>query len=365
MIGDENLFTRRDIADMQIISECNTFARQKHPQVISEASKSGGDGARQRDGAGGFGCEASLDLIFGHLTTELRYVPVNRPFAENQPENWYRPSGHWSPSDQANVVLKIQPFKAGGYEAIAKFVCLPDLARMLDAPRKSGSREKPEHQDQETVRRSIQRSKTKVRHLIKSMGADRLLTLTKREKDPALFWTLEQWAASWSRFVLQCKRAGIEFQYVAIPELHKKGNYHLHVALCGRIHINTARRIWWAICGGHGQGNIDVKYRPNQSATERLAGLAKYLSKYLTKQFGADAFNKKRYWASRHDLPPAIRVILRALDIRAALAEFAEWKSLDFDALMYSKLGAYQFGGESPVGFWFNWSESVSKPCPF
>jgi hypothetical protein len=197
------------------------------------------------------------------------------------------------------------------------------------------------------------------------MGADRLLTLTRREKEPALFWTLDQWAAAWSRFVLQSKRAGIELQYVAIPERHKKGNYHLHVALCGRIHINTARRIWWAICGGHGQGNVDVRFRPNQAATERLAGLAKYLSKYLTKQFGSDAFNKKRYWASRHDLPPAVRVILRALDVRAALAEFAEWKNLDLHALMNSRLGAYQFGGQSPVGFWFNWSEGVLAPCPF
>ena len=350
---------------MQIISECRAPARQKHYSNVTTAAEIGFDGMQLQDGEAGFGGEADLDLIFGHLTTTPRYVPVLRPFSENQSSNWLRPSGDWSPSEKANVVLKIQAFKAGGYEATAKYVCLPDLARMLDAPRKTGKRERPEEQDPDSVHRSIQRSKTKVRHLIKSMGADRLLTLTKREKYPALFWTLEQWAEAWSRFVLQCKRAGIDLQYVAIPELHKKGNYHLHVALCGRIHINTARRIWWAICGGNGQGNIDVRFRPNQAPTERLAGLAKYLSKYLTKQFGADAFNKKRYWSSRHQLPAPVRVILRALDVKAALAEFAEWKGLDLHALMNSKLGAYQFGGDSPCGFWFNWSEGVLAPCPF
>ena len=58
-----------------------------------------------------------------------------------------------------------------------------------------------------------------------------------------------------------------EFPYVAILEKHEKGNYHLHVAWCGRVNVGIVRKMWLAaLGGGKGCGNIDAK---NQSPMRR------------------------------------------------------------------------------------------------
>lgn len=311
--------------------------------------------------------EACLDLIFGHLTTSTnQYQPVQRNTLDNShPDGWFRPSGDWSAHEENNLVLKIQPFKAGGFEATIRPVCLPELARMLDAPRKSGQREAPQELDRDNQIRSIKRSKTKARHLMKSMGADRLLTLTKRESDPALFWSLDDWSPAWAKFVRLCKKAGIDLQYVAVPERHKKGNYHLHVAINAKVNIKLIRQLWWACCGGRGQGNVDVSYKHHMTATARVAGIARYLSKYLTKQFGQSEFNRKRYWASRHELPKAIRIILNALDLLDGLVEASDLLQLDVRRVIGSKYGAYIYPSkDNPQGVWLNWSEDL-QGLPF
>lgn len=306
--------------------------------------------------------EACLDLIFGHLTTSTnKYQPVHRNTIDNtHPDGWYRPSGDWSPHEENNLVLKIQPFKAGGFEVVIRPVCLPELARMLDAPRKAGSRSVPDEINEDNQLRSIQRSKTKARYLMKSMGADRLLTLTKRESDRDLFWSLNDWSTAWAKFIRLSKKAGHDLQYVAVPEHHKKGNYHLHVALNAKVNIKLIRQLWWACCGGRGQGNVDVSYKQHMTQTARVAGIARYLSKYLTKQFGQSEFNKKRYWSSRHELPRAIRVILSARDLLDGLVEASELLQLDVSRVLGSKFGAYVYPSrENPQGAWLNWSEDI------
>ena len=263
----------------------------------------GGDRSQFEGGeADSNGGEAALDLIYGHLPTtpSQSYEPVHRNI-ENQLTNWFRPSGDWQPDDEKNIVVKIQRFQAGGYECSASSISLPDLARLMDAPRKTGTREKPEELDQENVIRSAQRAKRKVRYLIKSMGCDRLLTVTLRESHPAYFWTREQWAKAWDRFVRQCARNGEQLQYVAVLEQHEKGNFHLHAALTGLKRVEVLRRLWWAIVG-KGEGNIDIAFKKHMTPYQRRSGVAKYVSKYITKQVEiASNFNKKRYWSSKHD----------------------------------------------------------------
>lgn len=309
---------------------------------------------------------SGLDLIFGHLrTSTTQYQPVYRNNSENNwPDNWYRPSGEWRASEEGNLVLKIQPFKAGGYEATIRSVNLPELARMLDADRRTGAREEPEEVNPENSLRSIQRSKTRARYLMKSMGADRLLTLTKRETEQGGFWSLEDWRQAWKRFCRLCKQAGHEFDYVAVPERHKKGNFHLHVALNARCNVKLMRAIWWACCGGRGMGNVDVSYKSHLTTTARLAGIARYLTKYLTKQFGQTEFNKKRYWASKHEMPRAKRVVLRACSLDEALREAAQILSLDLIQLVNSKHCMYVYPRENPAGIWLNWSEEI-QALPF
>ena len=309
---------------------------------------------------------SALDLIFGHLTDTPRYVPVSRPSYLSQLHGWYRPSEGVSP-DQYHLVAKIQRFRSGGYEVTVTPVELEELARKIDAPRSTGKREKPEEQDQDSIERSEKRAKKRVRHLIKSMGCDRLFTLTRRESSPEEFWTRDQWVSAWDRFVRLCKKAKIDLSYVAVLELHKKGNFHLHVGLTGHINIKLARRIWHTVLGVHpsgkAPGNVDVKFKQHLTDYQRRAGLAKYVSKYITKGFGSiDAFNKKRYFASRHDLPAIQRVILNSQTWVDALGELSGLMAFDPDAAMRSR-SFYKFAGKD--GFWLNFTEDIVKECPF
>lgn len=308
------------------------------------------------------GERSSLDLIYGHLTDKPQFVPVQRAAGQSVFKNWFRPAGEWSP-DVSNFVVSIQTFHAGGYEVVCTPLDLEQLARRADADRHHGERTKPEEQDPESVERSRRRAKKKVRHLIKSMGCDRLFTLTRRESNPADYWSREDWLKAWAHFVKSCSRAGVDLAYVAVLELHKKGNFHLHVALVGKIPINIVRRIWWAITGGRGQGNVDVKYKPHLSDYDRRAGLAKYVSKYLTKGFEeTEAFNKKRYFASRHTLPELRRLILSAQSWGEAAAELSRHFGLDLLQLVNSRQ-FFKFPGKD--GFWFNFTEEILAPCPF
>jgi hypothetical protein len=266
-----------------------------------------------------------LDLIKGHLPLSC-YVPVTRGLG-NDPLNWFMPVDGFNPSEQYHQVLKIQPFVAGGYEVTVTTQDLGKIAVLMDSSRKTGERVKGEQKVNDVIT-SVHRSKKKIRYLIKSMGCDRLLTLTKRENDPDNFWTIEQWAAAWDRFNRLCRKAGCELQYVAVPEKHEKGNYHLHVAIVGHISVNIIRGIWQAITGGKGSGNVDIAYKRNCTDHARRAGLAKYVSKYITKQVGQTEFNKKRYWPSKHKLPSPRRYILKSMDLLGAMQEICSYLGL-------------------------------------
>ncbi len=188
-----------------------------------------------------------------------------------------------------------------------------------------------------------------------------MLTLTRREKDPAAFWTVQDWASAWDRFSRLCKRMGGSLVYVAVLERHKKGNFHLHAAIAGRINVKHIRKIWLACCGGgKGCGNVDVAMRQGLTVHKRRAGLAKYVSKYVAKQLGQTEFNKKRYWSSRHKLPDVERYILSADDAKAALFELSVFLSLD-----YSALAASVFTFKQETCAWFSFDERLAAPPPF
>jgi hypothetical protein len=305
-----------------------------------------------------------LDLIKGHLPFSC-YVPVTRGLG-NDPLNWFMPVDGFNPSEQYHQVLKIQPFVAGGYEVTVTTQDLGKIASLMDNSRKTGERVKGEQKVNDVIT-SVSRSKKKIRYLIKSMGCDRLLTLTKRESDPDNFWTIEQWAAAWDRFNRLCRKAGCELQYVAVPEKHEKGNYHLHVAIVGHISVNIIRGIWQAITGGKGSGNVDIAYKRNCTDHERRAGLAKYVSKYITKQVGQTEFNKKRYWPSKHKLPSPRRYILKSMDTLGAMQEICSYLGLVLPKVVGK---AWQFppsykDGMVFHGFWLEFDDDLLEPVPF
>lgn len=305
-----------------------------------------------------------LDLIYGHLrTVNYKYIEL-KDFAFCELKNWYAPA-NWIASGN-EFVATIQPFKAGGYEATIKTVDMQSFGNLMaNKGRITGKREKPEKQNENDAIRSAQRAKKKVRQLIKQKGCDRLLTLTRREKNPAEFKNENEWLDDFRKFVRLCRIAGIELDYVATLEKHKKGNFHLHAAIVGHVHINTVRKIWLKVCGGRGQGNVDISFYQHKTPTQRLAGVARYVSKYITKQIENFGFNKKRYWAARSEpLEKPKKIILSAQDMAGALAELAGVLSLDLEVL---RKKVFEFGNKAgeKSGAWFNYEPSMQLELPF
>lgn len=296
--------------------------------------------------SGGSERSEALDLSNGHLT-DTTYIGASR---WGEPVNgWFRPRSGFSADKHFHYVAKVQYLDHGQYEIMIRPVDLKALANVMDSDR-SGKREKPEVQSEANVIKSKQRAKSKVRQLAKSMGVDRMLTLTRKELDPDSFCTVADWKADWDRFCRAVKRLGVDFRYIAVLERHKKGNLHLHAGFVGHIKVDYLRKIWYSIVGGRFNGEVDISYKHHLSPSKRASGAARYISKYITKGEPVTDFNQKRYWSTRHKLPPVARYILNSDDLGQAFAELCEF--LDFNPVVIVP-DMFVFPSGSSSGCWF------------
>ncbi len=249
-----------------------------------------------------------------------RNAPINQPIYEQ----FYQ----WR--------LKIQPFSRGGFEAKATLVDRNGLNALINANQTRGPRTKPKEREEDKVMgdriKAAQRAARKVRLLCIEIQADRLLTLTSR----GLLTDLHKAVATWKRFMRPLDRAEAKFLYVAVPEFHSSGDHlHLHVAISGFARVELLRRCWQIALGGKGNergtealGNVDIKYRNGRRVdpARRSVGIARYLSKYITKDFERHyQFNRRRYWSPRGvKLPEQRGEWLKAEKIEDALMELYE-----------------------------------------
>jgi hypothetical protein len=99
-------------------------------------------------------------------------------------------------------------------------------------------------------------------------------------------------------------------------------------------------------------GNVDVRYI-RQQGNHGTARIAQYLSKYISKGFDSlERFNKKRYWASDHDLPEAQRIWLRSRTLLDAIKEVVARSG-----------NSIQFGQSGGGFFTFRISPASGSPC--
>lgn len=345
------------------------------------------------------GREAPLDWIEEHLT----YMDTESPYRQGVQggellKNWFFPRG-WRGTKEGkeNLVLKVQPFAKGGYEATLRSLDLEKIGRAIDADRPRGKREAKDAVSLENQTKAAVRSKRKMRHLVKNMMADHLVTFTRQEGPNTRNWTKDQWAAwadggkeayetehgafwspddwakAWDRFRRMLVRVIGEFPYVAILEKHEKGNYHLHVAWCGRVNVGIVRKMWLAAIGGvKGSGNIDAKKIKVPAGGDRAARIARYISKYVSKHFEDEPrFNKKRYWASRQTLEEARRYVLEADTLDAGLREAGAFLGVDLSARMVLRDRTARMGDwfEFPDGGGVWWAHVPglhdTEPPPF
>lgn len=155
---------------------------------------------------------------------------------------------------------------------------------------------------EESVRRAARRSKSKARIRCKASGFDSLFTFTYR----ANVTDRELVASHWKETVRRIRRVLPEFSYLAVLEKQKRGAWHVHVAThrlpaslthagCKVKSWSVLRAIWLSVVGDLG-GNFDESKRRSRSRASSLK-IARYITKYIGKDFEDGELNRKRYWA--------------------------------------------------------------------
>jgi hypothetical protein len=166
-----------------------------------------------------------------------------------------------------------------------------------------------EEKRERSIRHSLMRTRQTVRHAVKTLGADHMVTLTYREN----MQDIDTLKRDWQEYVRLLRAAGEDFQYVMVPELQERGAWHAHIAVKGRIDLDLHRRCWYRALGGTGKetgedtpGAVNVKGPKKRWRQEGSHGLtwnanklSAYLTKYISKTFGEAAKGAKRYWSSK------------------------------------------------------------------
>lgn len=155
---------------------------------------------------------------------------------------------------------------------------------------------------QASVERATRRARKAARVRCKASGYDSLFTFTYREnvQDRDLV------AAHWKETVRRIRRVLPDFSYVAVLERQKRGALHLHVAthrLPAAFNVrgvrlkswNVLRSIWRSVVGDLG-GNFDESKRRRTSRANAFR-IARYITKYISKDFEDGELDRKRYWA--------------------------------------------------------------------
>lgn len=268
-----------------------------------------------------------------------------------QPETGRDAPRHFWHHEQEQYRLKVQRFTRMPPEVTVQRISFERDARAYQnayengfsrTTPKRGTRSAPAERDAESLERSQRRAKTRVRLTVTELAPTAMVTFTTREVMP-----LDALLECWGRFTRLMRVAGFEFEYLAVPEPHQNREHlHLHVAYRGRTPFNVMRRFWhMALEARHGRavrcilrgsespGNVQVERVKARDDLRRIRKIARYLSKYITKDLIAQ-FNRRRYWPSQGiNLAAAEAFWLDSLDASAAIREacqlVGEW---DFEA---------------------------------
>ena len=200
-------------------------------------------------------------------------------------------------------------FDNGHREAsITRYKTLSDTPAGYDplagwqAPEASAESARGRGDRQASRERTTRRARKAARLRVKASAFDSLFTFTYREnvQDRDLV------AAHWKECVRRIKRVLPDFAYLAVVERQQRGALHLHVAThrlpasldWKGIKVkswNVLRAIWRSVVGDLG-GNFDESKRRKRSGSSQLR-IARYITKYISKDFDDCELDRKRYWA--------------------------------------------------------------------
>src|SRR5258708_180987 len=128
-------------------------------------------------------------------------------------------------------------------------------SRFSDLPRAARGKSENRERNDEVAGRA---AKKRVRQACKTIGADRMITLTYRDN----MTNRETALKHWDRFRRRMGKHK-QFHYVAVIEEQKRGALHFHVAVQGRQCYQLLRSIWSNVVGlddqGRSMSNVDVR----------------------------------------------------------------------------------------------------------
>lgn len=134
------------------------------------------------------------------------------------------------------------------------------------------------------------RLKDKVQILIARGKPDAMMTFTLRHganDDPVAL--ADKLVASIKEYFRRLRRkTGRKVEYFVVPEPHKDGAPHAHLAVRGwkYVHINRLKRLWELVTGGSYQ--VDVRRIPSTR-------IKNYIAKYMSKDPGSFGRHKHYY----------------------------------------------------------------------
>lgn len=147
---------------------------------------------------------------------------------------------------------------------------------------------------------SMNRTVNRLYYLTRSNVWDWFVTLTFDPEKVDSF-NFSECTKKLSKWLNNCKSVCSEMKYIVVPERHKSGRYHFHglFASCDALRFEDSGK---KEKGGKVIYNIGAYKLGFTTATqvESTERVAKYVTKYITKDLCSVTFGKKRYWASKN-----------------------------------------------------------------
>ena len=232
-------------------------------------------------------------------SVEVRRIEREESDAEFWPEG---PARH-------DMIAKVRAFEDGSVEFSGyRRTVVQRLGDLRNLPRRARGAKAETEEDKDaraaSVKSAAKRAKQNVRLRCKTARVTHMITLTTRE----CITDLERFLKLWDAFRRIMARHR-DFHYIAVPELQKRGAWHMHVAVSGRAALNLARRAWLKVVGGRGKGYCHIRNPQGSHFGKqwRLDALASYIAKYIGKEIAETRFNKKKYYTSRGiNVPEAV-----------------------------------------------------------
>lgn len=203
----------------------------------------------------------------------------------------------------------------------------------------------PDPDAETNLERAFRRAKSKVRKLIMTMKADRMLTLTYRDN----VTDREVANRHFVRFIKLVHRKYPDYKYVCVAERQKRGAWHFHIAVSGFQDVGYLRHCWRSLV----DGNIDVTSpRTKGDKDKSPPQIAAYLTKYMSKAFIENyEEGKYRYRASNGiELQTAI-VWLKSQTWHEAIKDAGNLMSE-----LYGQIGSHYFADDWNNGWFASWS---------